>query len=144
MEYNGAERGAVRPLSGERALRMGARELRVETPAGALVLLDPPLVEREEQLVTRLQRPADTALPAHVPRPVVVLKQIRQREPRRRGVVHIRREDAGDEVAFREPRERLVGADAHHEARRNFVRDARRHLLRFAGPVTAVGQVDAP
>src|SRR6185295_11458374 len=99
-------------LEAERVLEL-RRHLAVggaEPQRAADIVLDPALIEREEEVVARLERPSHAALPSEVAGPVVVLNQVRERQPRRDRVVDVRREDAGDEAPLGESREGLVRA----------------------------------
>ena len=53
-------------------------------------VLDPALVENEEQIVSGLENPAEAALPAEVARIRIELNEIREGDERRQGIVDAR------------------------------------------------------
>ena len=97
----------------ERVLKL-RRDLAVlrPKPEVAAILLNPSLVESKEEVIARLECPSDTTLPTQISRPVVELNQIGKRQPWRGGETHIRRHDSCGEMTLRQPRERLIGAQA--------------------------------
>src|SRR6266516_2635040 len=67
-------------------LRRHLGVLRAEAQSPELgLLLNPSLIEREEEVIARFEGPADPSLPTQVSRTVVVLNQIREGQRRRRG-----------------------------------------------------------
>ncbi len=84
-------------------------------------ILNPPLAEHKEKVIPRSQGPSGTALPAQIPRPVVVLKQIGKRKEGRSRIVHPRGKDPGGEIALRQPGKRLVGVETDSEPGRDLV-----------------------
>src|SRR3954468_10422671 len=64
-------------------------------------VLHPALIEGNEDVISGLQNPANTTLPAEIARLVVVLNQVRKRQEGRSGIVHLPGQYPCDEVPLR-------------------------------------------
>src|SRR5687768_9037057 len=72
-------------------------------------LLNPSLAEHKEKVVPGPRCPPGTGLPAQIPRLVVVLNEVRDRQGGRSGVACPPGQDSSDEIALRQAGKCLVG-----------------------------------
>src|SRR6185369_3198690 len=98
----------------------------------ATLVLRPALIENQKDFITRLDDPADAALPAEIARLVVELHEVEERQVWRHRIISPRHINARHEIALPQAREGLLCRHAHLKARRELVLERRRQLIGVA------------